>query len=87
MYKDLIDRLDGFTIGTTIVDDGDVYLLKQDGSRFDLDTHCQIELLTNTVIGGQYVEVTFEELRDVVEVTPDGGIPLYAGFYARVKRG
>ncbi|WP_117161314.1 hypothetical protein [Paraliobacillus sp. X-1268] len=84
MYKDLMDRLDGYTIGTTIVDDGDAYLIKQDGSRFDLDTDCQIELLTNTVIGGEYVEITFEELRDVV--ASDGGIPLYAGFYARVKR-
>lgn len=85
MYKDLIDKLDGFLVGTTVVMDGQAFLITDDGDDIKLDTNCQIELATEDEYGLHYKEITYEEL--LLEKTSDGGIPLFAGFYARVKRG
>ena len=83
MYKDLIDRLDGYLVGTTIVEENRAYLITDNG-EVDLDTHSQIEIQSVDEKGTHYTEITYEELLN--EKTSDGGIPLFAGFYARVKR-
>ncbi|GAA5416228.1 hypothetical protein Pryu01_01260 [Paraliobacillus ryukyuensis] len=82
-YQDLIDRMDGYRIGTTVVENGEAYLATEDG-RVDLNTYSQIEIQTYDDNGIKYHEITYEEM--LHEKTPEGW-PLFAGFYARVKGG
>lgn len=84
MYKDLIDGLDGYFIGTTAVMEGQAYLITADDD-IELDTNCQIEIITEGEQGTHYKEITYEEL--LFERTTVEGRPLFAGFHARVKRG
>ncbi|WP_112181403.1 hypothetical protein [Paraliobacillus zengyii] len=84
MYKDLIDRLDGYFVGTTAVMEGQAYLITDDDD-VELDTNCQIEIMTVDEKGTHYNEITYEEL--LYERTKFEGWPLFAGFHARVKRG
>lgn len=83
MYKDLIDRVDGYLVGTTAVMEGQAFLLTNDADIL-LDTNCQIEIMTLDGQGAKYKEITCEEL--LQEKTKEGW-PLFSGFYARVKRG
>lgn len=83
MYKDLIDRIDGYTVGTTVVEDGKAILVTNKGAEMDLDTHSQIEIQSVDENGTHYTEITYEEL---LNEETDDGIPLFAGFYARVKK-
>jgi hypothetical protein len=84
MYKDLIDRIDGYTVGTTIVEENRAYLITDKEKEIDLDTHSQIEIQSVDEHGAHYTEITYEELLN--DKTADDGIPLFAGFYARVKK-
>jgi len=79
--KDLIDRLDSYLVGTTIVEENRAYLVTDKG-EVDLDTHSQIEIQSVDEHGTHYTEITYEELLN--DKTADDGIPLFAGFYARV---
>lgn len=80
-YADIIDRLDGYTVGTLIVDEGVVLL--QSGVRYlTLDDAKSIEVL-NAVDGREhYVPVTMTECLALVD---DYGWPLLAGLYTRVR--
>ncbi|WP_102271288.1 hypothetical protein [Cytobacillus massiliigabonensis] len=79
-YNDLIDRLDGYTVGTLIVDDGVVLL--QSGVRYLTLTDAKSIEVLNAVDGAEhYVALTLAEC--LTESTD--GWPLFAGLYARVR--
>jgi hypothetical protein len=77
-YHDLIDRIDGFTIGTIIVENG-VATLETKTGEINLDEVTSIEVLN----GADYVSVTAEDCR--VKLDSITGWPLFAGMYARVR--
>ena len=80
-YHDLIDRLDGYTVGTLIVDEG--VALLQSGMRYlTLNNAKSIEVLNTVDDREQYVVVTVAECLALVD---DYGWPLLAGLYARVR--
>lgn len=77
-YRDLIDRLEGFEVGTLIVDAGVVSLDTNDG-MIELTADHKIEVLN----GDHYLAVTLDDC--LSRVTEGEGWPLFAGLYARIK--
>lgn len=78
-YNDLIDRLDGYTVGTLIIDDGLVLL--RTGERYlTLKDAKSIEVL-HVGESEVYHAFTCDECLDIVD---DAGWPLLAGLYTRV---
>lgn len=73
-YNNLIDRMDGYTVGTLVVEGDKVTL---DG-ELPLDNALSIEVLN----GDYYVAITLEECR--TKMSTDGW-PLFAGLYCRVR--
>ncbi|MFC4389111.1 hypothetical protein ACFOZ1_15120 [Gracilibacillus marinus] len=78
-YKDLIDRMDGFQVGTLIVEQNHVWLHQGMNKSTDLDDSYQIEVYSD----GTYYPIT---LNDAMSVMSTDGWPLYAGLYCRVKK-
>jgi hypothetical protein len=75
-YHDLIDRMDGYQIGTIVVENGRAVLHREKGGSLPLETAKTIEVLN----GDHYESVTYADcLRQTSE-----GWPLLAGLYARV---
>lgn len=70
-YHDLIDRIDGYTVGTLIV------TLETRNGEIPLESAASIEVLN----GDNYESVTLADCR---RISTDGW-PLFAGLYARVK--
>ncbi|WP_141431919.1 hypothetical protein [Bacillus sp. 03113] len=79
-YNDLIDRLDGYTVGTLIVDDN-LVVLHSGGRYLTLDHAKSIEVLREAETDSYYA-VTYEQCLTFVD---HAGWPLLAGLYARVK--
>jgi hypothetical protein len=77
--KETIDRVDGYTIGTLVVDGNDVSLQLNNGAFLMLDNTYSIEVRN----GSDYVKVT---VQDAIRAKTDAGWPLYAGLYAKVKK-
>jgi hypothetical protein len=77
--KDTINRVDGFTTGTLVVNENEVSLLLKDGTWLILSDQRTIEVRN----GSEYVSVTYQ---DALEKKTSEGWPLLAGLYARVKK-
>jgi len=78
-YNDLIDRMDGFTVGNLVISEGIVALQTQDDEIIPLATDAHIEVLND----GTYLRVSCVDAlawRD-----PNTGWHTLAGVYARVK--
>jgi hypothetical protein len=78
-YNDLIDRIDGFTVGTLIVDGTDVSLKTNTGDEIPLDAAKTIEVLNDD----QYILISLNQCRTTLATGTDW--PLFAGLYARVS--
>lgn len=76
-YHDLIDRIDGYTVGTLVIENGKAQLQTQ-GGGLALDDAQTIEVLN----GDHYETFT---VADCLQLKTDEGWPLLAGFYARVR--
>jgi hypothetical protein len=77
-YNDLIDRMDGYTIGTLIIEGGTVSLQRDNANCVPLDSAKSLEILA----GDKYHAVTVDECLTEVD---EAGWPMFAGFYARVS--
>lgn len=73
-YHDLIDRLDGYTIGTLIVLDDEVYIETKDGKLYAE----QFEVLN----GDTYESYSVEQ---ALAMRDSAGWPIMAGCYARAR--
>ncbi len=79
-YNDLIDRLDGYTVGTLIIDDGLVLL--RTGERYLTLTNAKTIEVLHVGDTEVYRAFTYNECLALVD---DAGWPLLAGLYTRVK--
>lgn len=76
-YADLIDRIDGFTVGNLIIDGG-VFLETTGGEVISINTAKSIEILN----GDEYYATNVDECLSRVT---EQGWPLFAGLYTRVR--
>lgn len=81
--KESIDQFDGFITGKLIVDNGEAYILSEDGEEIDLEGAKSIEVRTYNGERHEYHEISYDEAR--TKMSTDGW-SLYAGLYCRVKR-
>lgn len=73
-YNDLIDRIDGYIVGTLIVDNGDVYVETKHGA---------IHAKQFDVLNGDTYETYTAS--DTLSHLDDAGWPIMAGMYVRVR--
>ena len=74
--------LDQYTIGTLIIENGQVSLLLENNDEIQLDDSFIIEVFA----GGKYHTITYQEaINTFCADMPN--CPLYAGFECRVKKG
>ncbi|MFD2681489.1 hypothetical protein [Bacillus seohaeanensis] len=76
--RNTCDMLDGYTIGTLIVEGGRAYMQTETGEEIDLQPYEQIEVYT----GGEYKRISYGE---VVSTVSSDNWPAYAGLDCRVK--
>jgi hypothetical protein len=76
--RNTCDMLDGYTIGTLIVEGGRAYMQTETGEEIDLQPYEQIEVYT----GGKYKRISYGE---VVSTVSSDNWPAYAGLDCRVK--
>jgi hypothetical protein len=79
-YKDLIDRMDGFEVGTAVVENNKGFLQRDNGELIELNSKDHIEVLN----GDEYEGISLETL---INTKTTEGWPGYAGLYCRIKRG
>lgn len=78
-YRDLIDRMDGYTVGNLVIENGVVSLQTQDDAITPLATDAHIEVRNGDV----YLRVTYAEVLAMRD--PNTGWHTLAGVYARIK--
>lgn len=78
-YRDLIDRIDGYTVGRLMVDGNEAFLVTDKGEKIELNDGFSMEVLNID----HYEGVTFQQL--INDFTVEGW-PLYAGLYARTEK-
>lgn len=78
-YHDLIDRMDGFTIGTLVIENDTIALQTDDDDLLPLPAVAHIEVMNDRA----YLRVTYAEALEMRD--PATGWHTLAGVYARVK--
>lgn len=78
-YNDLIDRMDGYDVGTLIIEGDRVSLMNVDDTIKPVTNAHTIDVLN----GREYVTIT---PHDAIHTLTREGWPLYAGLYARIRK-